>query len=372
MEQLLDRKRHFDNLDATRFIAFIPVFLTHCFFTSDKDISRSSLYYFFEDHVKIGLIGLDYFFVLSSFLITWIILEEYDLSGKFRIMNFWVRRCLRIWPLYFLMVALGFTWFYLSNTIHPGSVEPLPEWYNFIFFTLNFYSVKHGIAFLFFLTIFWSVSIEEQFYLVWALLLRFAKKFFVLFCIALIITSLVFRWLMFDENNSLVFHTFSALGNFAIGALVAYACYYKNGFYQYIRTMTKNMIALVYFLFGLCVIFYSSLFAVRIGVVPERLLFACFYGFIIAEQSFATNSLFKLGGNKKINYLGTISFGLYCYHGVVITLFAKLGELYGWDKSEWHVFILNPSIAFVLTIVMALLSYEWFEKRILKLKYKYY
>ena len=107
-------------------------------------------------------------------------------------------------------------------------------------------------------------------------------------------------------------------------------------------------------------------------MIPERLIFACFYGFIIAEQSFAENSLFKLGGNKKINYLGTVSFGLYCYHGIVITLFSKFGELYGWDRSAWHVFILNPIIAFVLTIVLALLSYEWFEKKFLKLKYKYY
>ena len=80
-------KTYFPNLDATRFFAFLPVFFTHVFFTNNPEIRDTAAYHFIENHMKVGILGLDYFFVLSSFLITWIILEEYSNTEKFNFKN---------------------------------------------------------------------------------------------------------------------------------------------------------------------------------------------------------------------------------------------------------------------------------------------
>ena len=116
-------KYYFPNLDASRFWAFIPVYLTHCFYSTNSTIINSNFYVFVQHHLKLGLLGLDYFFVLSGFLITWIIIEEQKQTKKFSLKNFYVRRGLRIFPLYFLMVCIGFfiqflTEFYLNSRIN--------------------------------------------------------------------------------------------------------------------------------------------------------------------------------------------------------------------------------------------------------------
>ena len=107
-------------------------------------------------------------------------------------------------------------------------------------------------------------------------------------------------------------------------------------------------------------------------MIFERLVFALFYGFLVADQAFNPRTLFKAGTYEQLSKLGIISFGLYCYHGIVITLMSKLAGIYGYDRQDWLVFFLNPLIAFVLTIFLAMLSYHFFEKKILKLKYKFY
>ena len=138
-------KTYFPNLDATRFFAFIPVFFTHVFFSQNPKVLNSFTYHFVETHLKVGILGLDYFFVLSSFLITWIILEEYQNHGTVNLKNFFARRSLRIWPLYFFIVAIGF------GAASYFTTAPLPGLPYFLFFVLNFYIVQHGDAFLFFL-----------------------------------------------------------------------------------------------------------------------------------------------------------------------------------------------------------------------------
>src|SRR5581483_12414074 len=99
---------YFRNLDAPRFLAFVTVLFEHMLFTTNSSIQNSSFYKFYDEHFRIGVIGWDFYTVLSGFLITWIILEEYKLTEKFSLAYFWVKRCLRIWPLYFLMIIIGF------------------------------------------------------------------------------------------------------------------------------------------------------------------------------------------------------------------------------------------------------------------------
>src|SRR5215210_6286731 len=105
-------KIFFENLDGLRFFCFLSVFLFHSFHTENPDISSSPVYRLFKHSLfGNGNLGVNFFFVLSGFLITYLLIEEKKLTGKIHIGNFWIRRILRIWPLYFACVLIGFVFF---------------------------------------------------------------------------------------------------------------------------------------------------------------------------------------------------------------------------------------------------------------------
>jgi peptidoglycan/LPS O-acetylase OafA/YrhL len=359
-------KTYFPNLDASRFFAFLPVFFTHVFFTNNPEIKSTIAYQFIENHLRVGILGLDYFFVLSSFLITWVILEEYERNASFSFKNYFVRRSLRIWPLYFLVVFATYLGAYFF------SYEQLPPIHVFLLFYANFYFIEQGDSYLFLLVILWSVSVEEQFYLAWALVLKFLKKYLVPIAVVLILVSLLFRWYIIDQQHKLYFHTLSTLANFSMGALLAYCAFHKNQVFTFLKDMTRPQIGSIYFLFFLNVIFYKDLYSGPTMQIMERFIFSLFFAFIIFEQSFCDDSLFKMGKWKFTNYFGNASFGLYCYHGIVISIFIKLAEKYNWQANLLQVTFLNPLILLAITLIISYLTYEFYEKRFLKLKQGFY
>ncbi|HET9503954.1 MAG TPA: acyltransferase family protein [Hymenobacter sp.] len=98
----------FPNLDGLRFLAFFAVFLFHSLYTPDAGIAASSLYQVPYQLTRVGDLGVNFFFVLSGFLITYLLLSEKQLMGRVAIGAFYMRRILRIWPLYFVVVFIGF------------------------------------------------------------------------------------------------------------------------------------------------------------------------------------------------------------------------------------------------------------------------
>lgn len=361
-------KYYFPNLDASRFWAFIPVYFTHCFYSTNTTIINSNFYVFVQNHLKLGLLGLDYFFVLSGFLITWIIIEEQKQTNKFSLKYFYVRRGLRIFPLYFLMVCIGFFIQYISRVYFDSAVNTLPNFLYFLSFTLNFYIIENGKEFLFFLVFFWSVSVEEQFYVFWSLCLKYLSKYLKVIASTMIIVSVVFRIYFLDNDDQLVFNTLSSIANFGCGALLAYYCFNFPSLRESISNITKKTILFVYVLFAISLIFYNQIFCYPVTIVLERFIFSILFCFIIAEQVYCKNSFFKLGKNKFFDFFGKLSFGLYCYHGLIITLYIKLmGNSFLLSNNFWVLFI-APTIILVATLLASLASFNLFEKRFLKLK----
>tara|TARA_Y100000589_G_scaffold328039_1_gene371250 strand:+ start:76853 stop:77929 length:1077 start_codon:yes stop_codon:yes gene_type:complete len=346
---------YFKNLDALRFFAFFAVFLSHAPLLPDN--------HFLHQYLKLGFLGIDFFFVLSSFLITWIILKEKTLTRQFSWCNFMIRRILRIWPLYFLIVLLGFIVWLLKPDVS------VPDWGWYIGFLANFYIIKYGDSFLFFLTFLWSISVEEQFYFFWSLLMKFVKRHLPAIFITLILISLIFRWINSENSKVLYFHTISILGNFGIGGLAAYLSFYNHQFINMVKNQRKFFTLLPYILLILCVAFYYVLFAGRIGVTIERLFFSLIFGWIILEQNFAQNSLIKWGEFNFLNYLGKISYGLYMYHGVVLTAIT----VGGLAVFKGYFYNISVTVAALLTtIVVSAVSYKYFEHPFLKLKKRFY
>ncbi|HXP50965.1 MAG TPA: acyltransferase, partial [Bacteroidia bacterium] len=216
----------------------------------------------------------------------------------------------------------------------------------------------------------WSISMEEQFYTLWGIVLKWGRKIFPAICILLIIASLAFRVIYLHDNSNLYFNSLNWTGNFAIGSLLAYYAIKGGKVLESLKKLSKTTISIIYILFLLNLMFYASIYSSDIMTIFERFIGSLFFVFILFEQAFCENSLFKLDKLPKLGYLGKISYGLFCYHGLVILLFTRFINHFGWLNNSLSVFLINPLITFALTVLLSAISYEYFEKPIMRLRYK--
>jgi peptidoglycan/LPS O-acetylase OafA/YrhL len=362
------KKIYFKNLDALRLLTFVFVFFRHAFFTNDPLIEQSTVFNQFYDFFSFAYIALDFFSVLSSFLITWLILIEYKNKSSFNTKNFLMRRILRIWPLYFLIIFIGFIIVPYVATMFHQPVPELPSINWFLFFGLNYYMAYVDDDFLFFLAFLWFIVIEEQFYLFWAFVLKFLKNYLVIICYALISIHLIVLYLYSDTDFPAFYDTVNYLPNFSIGALLAYSCFNRDRFYFILAKMPSQFWVMFYLLFIIVVIFQKQVFS-NIHLFHFRhVILSVFCCILIFGQTFSTTSLFQAGKNRIINYIGRLNFGLYCWHGVVITAMKKYLEYINYSESYTSVLFIQPLIALLLTLIFSIISFEVFEKRFLRLK----
>ena len=370
--------KYFDNLDALRFISFLFIFWGHALDTESVAVRTSEIYLWIKDYVYIlGKTGFSFAFVLSSYINTFVILEEKERTGQFHPWKFYVRRALRIWPLYFLMVAICFLGFPLLKSLLGEPYEETTPVWPFLSFTGNFYMLNHGFPYLPALSVLWSVSVEEQFYLVWPWLLwLFDKKRLVLVG-SLLLTFFLFTSYAFSRTN-VFFHTLFMTGDIAVGALFAFLSYRpESNVFRRLAHLSKWRIGGVYLAFGGCILFYHVLFEnpfleAWLNLCLERLSLGLFLGFFIFEQNYCLYSPFKLGRLKRLSYLGLISYGLFCFHEVGLLLANKLLERFDWSNPLLAELGLKPLLAFALVVPLSILSYHVFEKPILSLKFKFY
>ena len=361
--------KYFKELNALRFIGFVGIFFGHVFFSNDIEIVNSKIYSTLYSYGKIlGFISIDSFFVLSSFLITWKGLEELKVTKKFQFKNFLIRRSLRIWPLYFLVILLGFLIEFMKSYF-TQDISSLPSFWSFILFILNFDIIKNGYEFLFFMVFMWSISVEEQFYIFWALVLKWFQNHLLKISLLIILISIIFRIYFIDDSLNLNFHTVSALGNFGVGALAAIAAFNNSILITKIRDFSKTQLVIIYLISLIIFIAIPSLQNHDLFIVIQRVLFSFVFAFIILEQTYCQQSIFKLSRIKYFNFFGKISYGLYCYHGIMITIVLKFSDYF--SKSLFTSIFIFPTLIFCGTLLFSHLSYKFFESKILKLKTKY-
>ncbi len=330
-----------------------------------------------------GDLGVSFFFVLSGFLITYLLLEEKENTGQIDIRNFYIRRVLRIWPVYFLVVAIGLLLLPLfNNHVPPGfplrfPVDKLNPWL-YVGFAGNFDYIWHGITNVV-IGILWSVSIEEQFYLFWPLVIAFVpKKRLLLVFILLIIASTLFRFYfsLGGNNNIIKHHSFSCASDLIIGAVLAYLSMFTT-FTDRIKKMPAFLIELIYFIgFGVLP-FRDYIWKFGVHYIHaasiQPVLIAVFFAFIIMEQCFADNSFYKAGNLTRISKLGTYTYGMYCYHMLVfffvLFLYGQLGIPVSHTDPLQHVF--TALLCLLLTVVVSRMSYRYFETKFLELKKKF-
>jgi peptidoglycan/LPS O-acetylase OafA/YrhL len=364
---------YFKNLDGLRFFCFLSVFLFHSFQTDFLSVKSAPVYIFFKNTLfGNGFLGVNFFFVLSGFLITYLLISEKKSTNKIGIVKFWIRRILRIWPLYFACVFYGFVIFPYTKMLAGGVPAETADIRYYLAFINNFDYIKKGLPDSPGLGVLWSVAIEEQFYLVWPVILSFfsTKKFWIPLTFILL-SSLLFR--AFNDVPILhEMHTLSCIGDMALGGLGAWLIFYSAAFKKTVESMPVAVIYVIYTTLVTVYLFRDEVlldtYVIRIF---ERLFISSIMLLIILEQCFARNSFYKMANFKIPSRLGLVTYGLYCLHFIVISGVAGLTKLVGWNTTVWQVILLEPVIALSITIIVSLISYRYFEAPFLKLKEKF-
>jgi peptidoglycan/LPS O-acetylase OafA/YrhL len=364
----MNQKVYFPHLDGLRFLAFFYVFMYHCYFAVPEIGKDNPFYLVFHKLWENGDLGVNFFFTLSGFLITYLILVEEKVNGSFSIKSFYWRRTLRIWPLYFATLVFGYFIFQLLlDLVNAGIEEHANIWY-YVFFLGNFNSIINGDPLSGTLSVLWSLAIEEQFYLFWPILLLIFKRSRLALFILLLLISLVFRGINFQNHTLIFYHTFSVMSDLVIGAWLAWWSFTKSLKQEESDSLSKKYSVLIYLLGLTLILFRKELFVAPILVMLERLIFSLFFAFIIFDQTFAKTSLLKIGSFEKISFWGKFTYGLYCLHipAMVFTEgFAMMGEIH---ESAWWVFYGKTISTFLLSLIFCRLSFRYLERPFLRLK----
>ncbi len=381
---MLDHKKvFFPNLEGLRFFAFFVVFLNHATGTLGYN-NGSQKYNFAKTHfLQNGDLGVSLFFVLSGFLITYLLLQEKEISGRINIKHFYMRRILRIWPLYFLIVILCLWVFphfdhFLPKWFPIGvDTSQLNKWF-YLTFTGNFDYLINGISNVL-IGVLWSVSVEEQFYLFWPLIIAFVpRKHLLKTFIIIILGSIAFRFFGSNGGNAMVikYHSLSCMSDLATGAVIAYlAC--KESFIEKISRIPKFAIILAYCILIVLIPirFYMWKFGshyVHVAAIAP-VVFSFLFAFIILEQNYAKNSFFKISNWKIISSFGKYTYGMYCYHMISFFTVLFIFHLMGIQVNNMskYTFLFAVFTSFFSTILISELSYTYYESFFLRLKNRF-
>lgn len=242
--------------------------------------------------------------------------------------------------------------------------------FSYLTFINNFDFIDKGLPDASILGVLWSVAIEEQFYLVWPVILYLLpiKKYWIAFT-TIITASIIYRYF----NQSYLhheFHTLSCIGDMAIGAFGAWLVLENARFKKNITQLNVSFIILLYFVFILIFLFRDEYYHASIAVF-ERSFIAIVILLIILEQNFSKNSFFKMSSFKKISKLGSISYGLYCLHFIGILVAINIFDILSINQNIWQVLFLETIVALSITIFISKLSFRYFEKPFLKYKNKF-
>jgi peptidoglycan/LPS O-acetylase OafA/YrhL len=300
-----------------------------------------------------GWMGVDLFFVLSGLLITGILLDTKQSEGYFR--NFYARRCLRIWPLYYSALLFMFV---IVPLLRPSDAHTVFEarsapWWSYPIFLQNFL-VRTPTNATGLLGVTWSLAIEEQFYLVWPLVVRFCSENQLRkIALTIICLSPILRFYLSRHQVDIYSNTFCRLDGLMAGALLALTLRSTN------FSPAK---------------FVTSAWAVFLASAPLALVLEVFHArwivfslVALASVSFVYLALFSaqrwvqaILTNRFLVYTGTISYGIYLLEKIPLDA-VKAFHL------DQHQFLALP-FTIAATYGMATLSWNLLEKPFLRLK----
>ena len=355
---------HYPHLDGIRGIAILLVLLFHCAsVTSPRTVSQE-LYFTLA---SAGWIGVDLFFVLSGFLITGILIDTYHSPFYFR--NFYIRRALRILPLYYFVIILFtvFTQLSVAEAIEFKSPLIALSYWIYLPNWLPLFNVPQPEV----LGHFWSLAIEEQFYLIWPALVLFAarRKKEGKLCLLVLIVSIVSRVVLVALNQKAYYFTVSRMDGLALGGYVS-ILFRRYGSLIRFRSRAFVVAAISMLMVGVVALFERRFYGhdpmlLIFGLLPLALFFS---SCLVITLSSTRGTLRSILSNRELRFVGGISYGVYVFHWPIIFF---LNGIWGHSQSFWVNHIVFTVIALSLSLFVAWVSYRFFEGPILRLKHRY-
>lgn len=357
-------------LDLLRLCAFLFVFFTH---RMDLAPIAPENYYLGYHLSLVGVFGVPLFFFLSAFLITELLIK----FGQINIKSFYIRRILRIWPLYFIFF---FGMVFLTFVSDKFGDLPLKAQFAFSFFSGNWYITFNEWLSCYPVNPLWSISVEEQFYILLPLLMVYGGK------------------------RGLKIFSFSAL-SIAYLTIILYAQHPRTGFSG---EWTNSFVQFQFFAAGILLSIYFKGWQPKWPIIMRIIIFIggilCWLAASIVYKINADAphlssipqaiigwllvligvllfflSLYGIPAKylpKSFVYLGRISYGLYIFHITMFFLvynifkeelaaFSKMIGLYEWRNNVGFL------IALIATIGLSMLSYKYFEQPFLRIKKRF-
>ncbi len=378
--QITQKPIYFKNLDALRFLAAFMVVFAHAiegywdWYPKDKPAmflknNLGEMSFWGETWDKViqnGSFGVDIFFLISGFLITYLLISEKTKTGRINYPKFFVRRALRIWPLYICVLLVS------PYLVYKLKYEPPDYWPNILFYS-NYHSIHLSEigkdAWQFPFAHLWSICVEEHFYLFWPLFVWLIPlKRLPSIMIALIVVSIGSRLYYFQfspsTNLQTYLNTICRMDILIIGALYAWY-YHKFGFKPKISRWLRTVLYLVLITYFFTFNIHSS--SNLMAVIFAKIVPSLIAGMGMVYFIFNTKENVKIPGMKIWTYLGKISFGIYLISNLLIPFIIKKMLL----KWQYHDLFLYFALTAFLTIGLASLMYYILEKPILKLKKRF-
>lgn len=355
-----DERVYFPKLDGLRFLAFLLVFVHH----------YPVLAGFFEPFRLHGWIGVELFFVISSYLLTKLLDQEIKQTDKILMKNYFLRRILRIWPLYF-----GYIFIMLFLTNFANLKMCILRLAGLLTFTDNLMTAKLNFnEYISYAGHLWTISLEQQYYIFLPFFVYFARKTrlkTILFCSAAIWLFMIigriisvqlelkhpFIWVLPIQADAFLFGTLLGLGVF-------------NRVFNKINNSIKLLVGVLL----LSIIFFIPNVD-EIGANQVVIYIILAFGFMLVLDGILKNQQkwSNIFSSKIIRYLGKISYGLYVYHMICIAYIPKfIQNNYFFVFKDTFLYRLSICfITLILTISISALSYELYEKWFLKQKEKF-
>jgi len=363
-------------LNALRFFAAFLVIITHIELLKGQLGFKNS--WDLLEKFNLGGLGVYFFFVLSGYLITYLLIHEKEKTGTIQIKAFYLRRLLRIWPLYYLITVLAF---FILPHFEMMQVPWLQQFHesNFTVNLALFLLMLPNLAFALNPAVphagqLWSIGVEEQFYLIWPILFKKTKnllRLLVFLIVGVLGIKVLFILLL---NSGIIPHSENMIALKKFIAMSKFECMIIGAFGAYIvKNHSERILDIVYqpIIFGISFLSLPLMnyFSPKIFNDVIHLPYSVVFIIIILNVS-TNNKGLKLLENNVFNFLGKISYGLYMYHMMIVVFVIQIVTKNGVEIGKMeNILIYICSIG--LSILVSWISYRYFETPFLKLKSKF-